>query len=437
MTGSADIHRGLPHSVEAEQGVLGSMLISPRDVIAEAVGKINENHFYIPAHQTIYAVLVDLWSAGQGIDLITFTQVLRDRRLLDTVGGASLVTALFTFVPTAANVGYYLEIMRDKYILREIISVCTEMARRAYEEYEDAAGISALAQTALLKLTDVSARSSGGAQMSENVMLAMERMQDLLDKKNPSGLTTGLSDLDAKLGGLHPGEVIVIAGDTAGGKTTLAHNIADHVGVDLGKTVQIFSYEMPALMVTNRMLAARARVNTAAFQTGRFSATEFTKIEVASAKLAAAPIFIEDNPDMTIEQLRARARRLKSSKGTELIVVDYVQKVPSDQRRSDSRQREVAANSDALQKMAMELGVSVIVLSQLNEDGRVREARDIAFDAKTVLKIVRNSDSAEEEEEALTASRLIVIAKNSNGPTGAVRLTFVKQFTKFESFQHD
>ena len=134
---SPDIHRALPHSVEAEQGVLGSMLISPRDIIAEAVEKINENYFYIPAHQTIYIVLVDLWNAGQGIDLITFTQVLRDRNLLDTVGGAAFVTSLFTFVPTAANVGYYLEIVRDKYILREIISACTEGARRSYEEQDE------------------------------------------------------------------------------------------------------------------------------------------------------------------------------------------------------------------------------------------------------------------------------------------------------------
>src|SRR5207244_2037311 len=138
FTSSAqDIHRTLPHSIEAEQGVLGSMLISPREIIAECVEKINEEYFYVPAHQTIYLVLVDLWNAGEGIDLITFTQVLRDRNLLETVGGASFVTSLFTFVPTAANVGYYLEIVRDKYILREIISACTEGARRSYEEQDE------------------------------------------------------------------------------------------------------------------------------------------------------------------------------------------------------------------------------------------------------------------------------------------------------------
>src|SRR5258707_14912320 len=137
-TGSAqDIHRPPPHSVEAEQGVLGSMLISPRDAIAEVVEKINEEYFYVPAHQTIYVVLVELWNAGQGIDLITFTQVLRDRNLLETVGGAAAVTSLFTFVPTAANVTYYLEIVRDKYILRQIIAACTESVRRAYEEQDE------------------------------------------------------------------------------------------------------------------------------------------------------------------------------------------------------------------------------------------------------------------------------------------------------------
>src|SRR4051794_35268522 len=134
---SQDIHRTLPHSVEAEQGVLGSMLISPRDIIAECVEKINENYFYAPAHQTVYAILVELWNAGQGIDLITFTQILRDRNVLETVGGAAFITSLFTFVPTAANVTYYLEIVRDKYILRQIIAACTESVRRAFEEQDE------------------------------------------------------------------------------------------------------------------------------------------------------------------------------------------------------------------------------------------------------------------------------------------------------------
>src|SRR6476646_2541852 len=179
---SPDIHRALPHSVEAAQGVLGSMLISPRDIIAEAVEKINENYFYIPAHQTIYTVLVDLWNAGQGIDLITFTQVLRDRNLLDTVGGVAFVTSLFTFVPTAANVSYYLEIVRDKYILREIISASTESVRRAYEEQDE---VNNLLDEVEQRIFAVGEDRFKGQMLSmkEQVMDAIESIEKLYEGK--------------------------------------------------------------------------------------------------------------------------------------------------------------------------------------------------------------------------------------------------------------
>jgi len=427
-----DIHRTLPHSVEAEQGVLGSMLISPRDTIAECVEKINEAYFYVPAHQTIYTALVELWNAGQGIDLITFTQILRDRNILDAVGGAPFVTSLFTFVPTAANIAYYLDIVREKFIRRQAIASCTNIVRLSYEESADADEVMSAAQSALLQLTGIATGKAEAVSMRDNVMAAIERLEQLYEGKVESGLTTGFSDLDAKLGGLHRGEVVVIAGDTAGGKTTLAHNIIDHVAVTLRKRVQLFSYEMPKLTVTNRMLAARARVNTNLFRTGKLTESDFPRITAAAAKLAEAPISTEDDADSDIEQLRARARRLKATDNTELIVVDYVQKVPNASRKDHSRQREVAQVSDALQKMAMELNIPVIVLSQLNEDGKIREARDIAFDAKTVLKILP-PNGIEPANEGDSAGRELKIVKNNNGSLGTVNLTFLKYITKFES----
>src|SRR6266508_821620 len=196
-TGSAqDIHRTPPHSVEAEQGVLGSMLISPRDAIAEVVEKINEEYFYVPAHQTIYSVLVDLWNAGQAIDLITFTQVLRDRHLLDSVGGAAFVTSLFTFVPTAANVGYYLEIVRDKYILREIISAATESVRRAYEEQDE---VNNLLDEVEQRIFAVGEDRFKGQMLSmkEHAMQAIESIEKLFEGKGAiTGVSTGFRDLD-------------------------------------------------------------------------------------------------------------------------------------------------------------------------------------------------------------------------------------------------
>src|SRR6476469_4264925 len=198
-----DIHRTLPHSLEAEQGVLGSMLISPRAIIAECVAKINENYFYVPAHQTIYLVLVDLWNAGEGIDLITFTQVLRDRNLLETVGGASAVTSLFTFVPTAANVTYYLEIVREKYILRQIIAAATESVRRAYEEQDE---VNALLDEVEQKIFAVGEDRFKGQMpgMKEQVMGALESIEQLWERRGGiTGISTGFTELDRITNGLH------------------------------------------------------------------------------------------------------------------------------------------------------------------------------------------------------------------------------------------
>src|SRR4030081_2008677 len=202
-TGSAqDIHRNPPHSVEAEQGVLGSMLLSPREAIAECVEKINEEYFYVPAHQTIYTVLVELWNAGQGIDLITFTQVLRDRNLLDTVGGASAVTSLFTFVPTAANVTYYLEIVRDKYILRQIIAACTESVRRSFEEQDE---VHNLLDEVEQKIFSVGEDRFKGQvlTMKDQVMEAIEAIEQLYERRGGiPGISPGFAELDRMTNGL-------------------------------------------------------------------------------------------------------------------------------------------------------------------------------------------------------------------------------------------
>ncbi|PYL51256.1 MAG: replicative DNA helicase, partial [Verrucomicrobia bacterium] len=263
-TGSAqDIHRTPPHSVEAEQGVLGSMLISPRETIAECVEKINEEYFYVPAHRTIYNVLVDLWNTGQAIDLITFTQVLRDRHLLDSVGGAAFVTSLFTFVPTAANVGYYLEIVRDKYILREIISAATESVRRAYEEQDE---VNNLLDEVEQRIFAVGEDRFKGEMLSmkEQVMSTLESIEKLFENKGAiTGVSTGFRDLDKLTSGLHSSEMIVIAARPSMGKTALAMNIAEHAAIEVKLPVAIFSLEMSAQQLVQRMLCSRARVNLA------------------------------------------------------------------------------------------------------------------------------------------------------------------------------
>src|SRR5436305_771558 len=261
-TGSAqDIHRTAPQSVEAEQGVLGSMLIAPQEAIPECIKKIKEEYFYVPAHQTVFGVLVEQWNNGQAIDLITFTQTLRDKNILETIGGASFVTSLFTFVPTAANIDYYLEIVRDKYILRQIIVTCTEGVRRAYEEQGEVGPLLDEVEHNIFKVGDD--RFKGQLlTMKEQVMGALESIEKLWERKGGiTGLSTGFIELDRLTSGLHPAEMIVIAGRPSMGKTALAMNVAEHVAVIQKKPVAVFSLEMSSQQLVQRMLCSRARVN--------------------------------------------------------------------------------------------------------------------------------------------------------------------------------
>src|SRR5712671_97185 len=289
---SQDIHRTPPNSVEAEQGVLGSMLISPRETIAECVEKINEEYFYVPAHRTIYDVLVELWNAGQAIDLITFTQVLRDRHLLDSIGGAAFVTSLFTFVPTAANVQYYLEIVRDKYILRQIISAGTESVRRAYEEQDE---VDSLLDEVEQKIFDVGEDRFKGQMLSmkDHAMQAIETIEKLYERKGSiTGISTGFVEFDRMTSGLHPSEMVVIAARPSMGKTALAMNIAEFVAISEQLPVGVFSLEMSSQQLVQRMLCSRARVNLQRVRDGFLGERDFPSLTAAASKLAEAKIVI-------------------------------------------------------------------------------------------------------------------------------------------------
>jgi replicative DNA helicase len=446
---SPDIHRAFPHSVEAEQGVLGSMLISPRDIIADVVEKINERYFYIPAHQTIYTVLVDLWNAGQGIDLITFTQVLRDRNLLDTVGGPSFVTSLFTFVPTAANVGYYLAIVRDKYILREIISACTEGARRSYEEQDE---VDDLLDEVEQKIFAVGEDRFKGETltMKDQVMDAIEAIEKLWEQKGSlTGLATGFTEFDRMTSGLHSAEMIVIAARPSMGKTAFVMNVVEHVAVHEKRPVAVFSLEMSSQQVVQRMLCSRARVNLKKVRDGFLADSDFDKLTNAAAKLAEANIYIDDTAGLNILELRAKARRLKSKHAIQLIVIDYLQLLRSTSRRGqENRQIEISEISAGIKGLAKELNIPIIVAAQLNRNPEIRtgeskgrprladlrESGAIEQDADLVGLLVRQEYYAdtEEEKDETEGKADLIIAKQRNGPTGDVPLTFRKEFTRFE-----
>jgi replicative DNA helicase len=443
---SQDIHRTLPHSVEAEQGVLGSMLISPREIIAECVEKINETYFYVPAHQTVYVLLVELWNAGQGIDLITFTQVLRDRNVLETVGGAAFITSLFTFVPTAANVTYYLEIVREKYVLRQIIAACTESVRRAFDEQDE---VNNLLDEVEQKIFSVGEDRFKGQMltMKDQVMEAIESIEKLYERRGGiSGISTGFAELDRMTDGLHESEMIVIAARPSMGKTALAMNITEHVALNEKLPVAVFSLEMSSQQLVQRLLCSRARVNLQKVRDGFLAERDFPSLTAAASKLAEAQIFIDDSAGLSILELRAKARRLKAQKDISLIVVDYLQLLRSTTRRAqDNRQLEISEISAGLKGLAKELKIPIIVIAQLNRQPEartggkprlsdLRESGSIEQDADLVGLLVR-PEIYEEDEDARAekaGEAELIIAKQRNGPVGEIALTFLKEFTRFE-----
>ncbi|HEY3899313.1 MAG TPA: replicative DNA helicase [Chthoniobacter sp.] len=446
-----DIHRLLPQAPDAEQGVLSSFLLAPRDVGGRCVERqINPEHFHLPAHAQIYATLVELWNANQPIDFITLTQILRDRKQLDQVGGSAFITHLFTFLPTAANVGYYIGILEEKFTLREIIKVCTEFASRGYDEQDDVPSL----------LNDVEAKIFGIAQdrlkektldLQAQLMLAIKSIEELYNRRGGiTGLPTGFTEFDKMTDGLHPGEMVVIAARPSMGKTALAMNIAEHVALEAKQPVAVFSLEMSSSQLVQRLLCSRARVNLANVRNGFLQNSDFTALTAAASKLAESKMFIDDSHDLSILELKAKCRRMKAQHNIQAIFIDYLQLLRSSSRRAqDNRQLEIAEISSGVKGLAKELNVPIVVLAQLNRnpEGRtgeskgrprlsdLRESGSIEQDADLVGLLVREEYYADsdEEKEKVEGKATLIIAKQRNGPVGDVPLTFLKEHTRFEN----
>ena len=443
-----DVHRALPQSLDAEKGLLDSVLLSS-SVLDDSISQIDAGHFHLPAHQKIFEILVEMRNAGKPIDLISVTQTLEDRKLLDEVGGASIVTDLLTFVPTAANADYYREILREKYLLRKVITVCTEYAARSYEEQGDVKTLLDEVEANVLNIGDERFRSTMPT-MKEMVNEAITSIEQLVKNKGGiTGVSTGFRALDNMTSGLHPGEMFVIAARPSMGKTALAMNIAEHVALDAGKPVAVFSLEMSSQQLVQRLLCSRARVNSTKLRDGFIGKQELGSISSAAGMLTKAKIFVDDTPGLSILELRAKARRLKNRESIELVVIDYLQLLRSTSRRAqDNRQIEIAEISYGIKALSKELKIPVIVLAQLNRNpesrtgeskGRprlsdLRESGSIEQDADVVGLLVREKYYAEDDEARKEAEgkATLIIAKQRNGPTGDVALTFLEDYTRFE-----
>ena len=450
-----DVHRLLPQSPDAEKGVLCSFLLMPREIGGLCAEKqITPEHFHIPAHGELYKVLLELWDAGKPIDFIILTELLRDRQRLDQVGGAAYVTELFTFLPTSANVGYYLEIVQEKHTLREIIKVCTEYAARSYDEQDNVPNLLDNVEGKIFAIAQDRFKDKT-ASMKEQVMQAIHDIEALYERRGQiSGLETGLAEFDRMTDGLHGSEMIVIAARPSMGKTALAMNMAEHVALELKKPVAVFSLEMSTSQLVQRMLCSRARVNLGNIRNGFLSERDFPALTAAASKLAESKFFIDDTPGLSILELRAKARRLKSQHDIAAIFIDYLQLLRSTSKRAqDSRQLEIAEISSGLKSLAKELNVPIVVLAQLNRnpEGRtgeakgrprlsdLRESGSIEQDADLVGLLVREEYYADtdEDKKAAEGKATLIIAKQRNGPVGDVPLTFLKEFTRFENRARD
>ncbi len=425
-----------PHSPEAEAGAIGCQLLEPRTCIPEAVAKLGADllpAFYDLRHQTIQEHLAAMADAGEPVDLISVQQRLKDRGLLEQVGGLGFLSKLQDAVPSAANLAYYLEVMREKHDLRKLVATCTSAVARVHECEGE---VDQLIDEVERDVMAVRRRYSSGKTMRQLVVSTAEYMEKRFATQGAlGGLSTGFRDLDRATDGLCPGNMVVLAGRRSAGKTSLALNIVDHLSIVLGVPGGVFSFEMAAEALTNRLVFTQAKLNMRDVRDGRVSEADFMRSTAAFGVVAKAPIYIDDSRDASIGEIRARARRMVQQHGVKYFVIDYLQKLKCPEaKRGGNREQEVAAVSDGIKAMALELGVPVIVLSQLNKDGVARESEAIENDADKIWKL----SLKDEEDTSATPTVRVKLDKDRDGPAGEyVDLVFFKSYTKFVDAARD
>ncbi|HZM02282.1 MAG TPA: replicative DNA helicase [Candidatus Saccharimonadales bacterium] len=450
--GIAKVDRLPPHSIEAEQGVLGCVLLSPNDCMGECIEKLKSGYliFYDLKHQTLFQTLTEMYDEKQAIDLITLQQRLKNAQQLENVGGLAYLSSLPDAVPSAANLEYYLEIILEKYLLRKMVQTCTAIVGRVFDYEGQVEALLDEVERDILRISEERV-TSATSTMKELVNRAISKIEEYHQNQGMlTGISTGFTDFDKMTTGLHEGEMIVIAARPSVGKTSLAMNIAEHVSLELKVPVGVFSLEMTADQLVLRMLCSRSRVNLRNIRDGFLAERDFPKLTGAAGKLAGAPLFIDDSSGLSILQLRAKARRMWQQYGIKLFVIDYLQLLNSTSRRAENRQQEIADISGGLKSLAKELKVPIIVLSQLNRElekrgpgerprlSDLRESGAIEQDADLVGLLYRETKNKDGDEESNEAEQdaipvKLFIAKQRNGPTGDVDLTFLKSYTRFES----
>ena len=432
-----------PQNNEAEQSVLGAVFLS-KEALITAMEMLRPEDFYKTAHQRIFKTMMDLYEKGEPVDLVTVTAELQDHKLLDEVGGVPYLTALAGSVPTAANVEYYAKIVEEKSLLRRLILTATKIANEGYSREDEVGEIIADAEKYILEIAQK--RNTGGFTPIRDVLLeTYERIEFLSQRRGDvTGIPTGYPDLDKMTAGLQRSDLIILAARPSVGKTAFALNLAQNVAARAGETVAIFSLEMAASQLVQRMICAEGNLDASKMRSGSLEEDDWQKLTMAIGTLAKAPIYIDDTPGVTVQDIRAKCRRLQAERGLGLIVIDYLQLIHG-RGRGENRQQEVSEISRTLKGIARELNVPVIALSQLSrsveqrQDKRpmmsdIRESGSIEQDADIVAFLYRDDYYDKESENKNVVE--IIIAKQRNGPTGTVELAFLKEYNKFVSLDH-
>ena len=436
-----------PQSVEAEQAVLGSVFLDS-DAIVEAMEYIEAKDFYRRSHQTIFQIMIDLNNRSEAIDAIIIKEHLEQKNMLEDIGGVSYLSELTLSVPTAANVGYYAKIVEQKSLLRNLIQTATDIVSSGFEQEEDVESILDEAERKILEVSEKRNRS-GFLAIADVLGDSINTIEKLSQQGEAiTGLPTGYHALDKMTAGLQAEELIILAARPAVGKTAFALNIAQNVGTKTDESVAIFSLEMSAESLVNRMLCSEGLVEAGHLKTGQLSDEEWDNIIVAMGSLSKANIFIDDTPGIKISEIRAKCRKLHQEQGSlGLVLIDYLQLIEGTGR--ENRQQEVSEISRQLKKLAKELKVPVIALSQLSrgveqrQDKRpvlsdIRESGSIEQDADIVAFLYRDdyyrSEEGEDEEPKEDNNVIeVIIEKNRSGARGTVELLFIKEYNKFSS----
>lgn len=429
-----------PQNLEAEMAVLGSMLMD-EEAASTAIESLDKSSFYKDAHKKIFEAVLGLYSESKAIDLITLTDELKRKGSLEAAGGVSYLTALVNSVPTAANISHYVSMVKEKSILRTLINNATRIVSLCFESEGNIDEVVDSAERLVFEISD-NRRTSGYLHLKEIIKDSIETIDMLYQKKaHVTGIATGFVDFDMKTAGLQPSDLIVIAGRPSMGKSALALGIAEYAGVVEKVPLAMFSLEMSKEQLVQRMLCAHAKVDAHKVRTGYLSTSDWPRLTAAAGKLSEAPIFIDDSPAISVMELRAKARRLKAQQDIRLIIVDYLQLMRG-ASGVENRQQEISDISRSLKALARELNVPIVAISQLSRavEARVdhrpqlsdlRESGAIEQDADVVVLILREEYYNPTPENQGFAE--IIIAKQRNGPVGTLKLTFIKEYTRFEN----